>query len=255
MAAAATAAAAVDAGKIKGIFLDNEAIHIEHMTAKFPNIISVKVPHTDRFLDIPRGRSPTPALEAYITSLGKNLYCDYFKGYSYRFLYDPVAGINPDILDNLKRAAAVFKPTLPAVPFHVLFDWDRTLTKFEGWIPLPSHILTNAMKEDMIIFLFGGRERLKLIRETISELVADRITVAILTNNVACNESIFTELVRAFHPLIQTIICGRFFEYNKPRALASSELFRKLSGGSRRTRRKYKKCGCKGRSRSISRKH
>ncbi len=124
-----------------------------------------------------------------------------------------------------------------------IFDWDRTLTKFEG-VSLVEMDLGNFKKkdkitpfytpeqvrEDSLIFLMGGTERLQRIRGVLKMLSDRKVDIIILTNNANCPDA---ESLTLFRRLVQhlmganinfRIISALAYEGNKGLALEQTIL-------------------------------
>lgn len=150
---------------------------------------------------------------------------------------------------------------LPGSAKFAIFDWDRTITKFEGWLA-ESSVLEDmakpkpesaALRKDLLLFICGGSERLEMIKTNINRLIGEGVAVFVMTNNSGCGKPDFTNLVAELDPRIK-IICSRSYNKNKGEAFVKSGFFkvpapkggyrknrvtrnRKFAGGRRSTRR------------------
>lgn len=238
-----------------GVFFDNAARHIEELDG-FPNMLTVKVDETAPHIGDMSMDGDTP-LAALIASLPKpNLYLDVIRSLGvHTDSYDPRSGIVTAGLGTyhdtiLKHIQSLRRKNNHDLLHYVIFDWDRTLTKFEGLYP-ENEIFTRAgiadeptkaqYREDMLRYLFGGYDkppiqfgatllpgtfRLDTIRAFITWLLMpeNRIAVFILTNNKSCGTDNFTNTVKAFHPGINPahIICSYPLGGDKGLAVANS---------------------------------
>lgn len=117
--------------------------------------------------------------------------------------YD-LAGADADLALFLRRATFVFEPTvtdgLTLVQMRdieqwsayagprggkLLFDFDRTLTRMNGfpWIPTRK---TPAHMTGLIKYLFGSPERLVAFLHMMDVVTSRGVEVHVLTNNVMC---------------------------------------------------------------------
>lgn len=113
-----------------------------------------------------------------------------------------------------------------------IFDWDRTLTMFEGLVlgrgsvrnllqqfikmtPLKSakhdslqDFIKEITSEDILLYLLGGEERLAKIREMFQNCYYNKISIYILTNNgLAKDNDSFSEiLAKLFDGIPYTLI-------------------------------------------------
>ena len=238
-----------------GVFFDNAARHIEELDG-FPNMLTVKVDETAPHIGDMSMDGDTP-LAALIASLPKpNLYLDTIRSLGvHTDHYDPRSGIVTTGLGTyhdtiLNHIQSLRRENSHDLLHYVIFDWDRTLTKFEGFysedeVFASAGIVEESKKaqyrEDMLRYLFGGYDtppiqfgatllpgtfRLDVIRAFITWLLMpeNRIAVFILTNNRSCGAPNFTNTVKAFHSGIDPkhILCSRPFDGDKGLAAASS---------------------------------
>jgi len=185
---------------------------------------------------------------------------------------------------NIENGAVRSIPRLPPVSETphiqtIILDWDRTLTLFEGVVMRTTTFRDNGylrgldasmkaqyaidnpglvcpdtfvggmepiMPEDMLIYLFGGRDRLEIIRSWLYRMNREGKKIVILTNNsVARNtepfRNGFLQLLSAFLPKLRgqyrtinhptppeplvadyTIICSADYGNNKALALRTN---------------------------------
>jgi len=238
-----------------GVFFDNAGIHIAEL-ATFPNIGLVKVDDSGPHIPTMSMDGDTP-LAALIASLPKpNLYLDVIRSLGiHTDSYDPRSGIVTTGFETYQKIVIDHIASLRSTHTHdlshyVIFDWDRTLTKFEGLfmedeifprVGIVDESIKTQYREDMLRYLFGGYDRppimfgdtlipgifrLDAIRDFITWLLTpeNRIAVFILTNNRSCGTGNFINTVRAFHPGIKPahIICSYPLGGDKGLAAAAS---------------------------------
>jgi hypothetical protein len=146
-------------------------------------------------------------------------------------------------------------------PRTAVFDWDRTLTMVEGirlgQVPpgiiretvaqyYPGLVPVNYV-EDMLIYLCGGLQRLKSLRNMFVYLRANSIDIKILTNNPAAGNPRSTSL---FKELVNTLVaipgydvevwCSYFPPYNGDKGMVMREKFPALCGMAGGRRRRHK---------------
>jgi hypothetical protein len=234
---------------IRGVFLDNAQEHIDTIGARFRNIRTIKIPDSGNMYNpgapiVGTGIYKLPFnedndLTKLIESLGVNVYADALPAVGVKVdAYDTRSGIEVDTVETMMEHINTMLET-PAEPVYAIFDWDRTLTRFEGWYTIESiaqslaHprrrdkiILTvedmQKMKEDRLLYLFEGYERLGWIRYVLNTLFERGVIVCILSNNRACTTPEFREMIQLLDSRIQHIICSYTNVYygNKAAALA-----------------------------------
>lgn len=208
----------------RAIFFDNDAEKIAQVRANCPGITSVKIPESH---DVPLIPLTVEPVKTYSDKFLLNSYVDLLRLTKNAVPYDEVSGIRETHLEPL--AALPDGPTSA-----VLFDWDRTLTLFEGvyTIPYLAPLLesvralpkyagitvgyfTKQFLEDMLIYLFGGEERLGMIRRTMQQLHDRGIRIFILTNNGSCTERWFLSYVQTLIPFFKAeqLLCSRNAPY------------------------------------------
>jgi len=174
-----------------GIFFDDDEVNTHSVAGKL-NIKTVKIPKTDGpILEIPISSFVNNAswdgTHEYIDLLRKaNVTTD---------LYDALSGIQEAQIDELNT----WLDTIPEDKYKntaAIFDWDRTLTVFEGIFPYSTilayinyyglndskDIITNSM----LTYLFGGIDRLTMIKDMLDMLSGKGVQIFILTNNGSC---------------------------------------------------------------------
>jgi len=167
----------------------------------------------------------------------KNVYYLMLTENNIRPFYDNLSGIQEPQINALKEWVTNTKGRR-----DVFFDWDYTLSMFNGvFIPvippgsslkgvykayLWKTIPTERIYEDMLLFLMGGKERLALLRSMFKFLKDAGIKITILTNNPLCidpyKKNVFKNLVYKLcgHTNVK-FICGaeKKFDYDKGLAL------------------------------------
>jgi hypothetical protein len=224
----------------KTIFFDNDEEKVGQFRGK-PGIIAVKISETYG----PVGESDPKSYYFFQELLkNKNTYLAFLRSGKWRDSFDGESGIhsirpNPDGPPRIPDSIYGFNEDLiaphPELKYFV-FDWDRTLTLFEGVVMTPSTTfdpskggylksmrdsfggspsiqakiddLSPVTPEDMLLYLFGGSARLEAIRGWMRSLKTGDRQIIILTNNGSCGNKGFTELVDAFMPGCK-IVCSR----------------------------------------------
>jgi hypothetical protein len=263
-----------------GIFFDNDKRHIIEVSTLCNSIKTVKIPESAKpyvvkkiedigtyFAGIStklrtiqdsdtrdrlRGQAIINRSFTYYLSLpdfSENLYtqCIYDWAKYTDTVWDFKSGIGDGHISQLNEWIA----ETAEIPNRVaIFDWDRTLTQFEGLITYMSVLdwikskqtasNTNAttilakFHEDTLIFLLGGIDRLTKIRTMLHDLQERGIAVCILTNNRACNNKLDNPIYVLTAQLLGntnfTLICSRPepFKGNKGLTLQYQPKFAKL---------------------------
>ena len=225
-AAAANAAAAVNAAAAHydyAIFFDNEPkriVEVETYCSK--NIQCVKVNETEGLRDL---AFADPRFKQFLTSIGINADNNQY------YARVSAAGVPGDALDLLSGInAKEFKILNDWIEEHgrskraAIFDWDRTLTVFEGYFSdadIAGHyrirqeeLNTAVYQNDKLIYLMGGQERLNQIRQMFALLYENNIDVIILTNNGGCIKPEFDLMMNYLLPEPRTYqkICSKLYD-------------------------------------------
>jgi len=208
------------------IFFDNDETQIRSVE-RYCNkqITLVKIPEsTTGFI-----RFDTSPLSDYILGFEGNRYLEFAR--TYLGLpddhYDPLSGIQESHMDT----ARTWLETTSAVPRAAFFDWDRTISVFEGFLDL-SHPKSKPFVEavgfdlvltDMITYICGGIERRDALRLFFNELVSAGVDLYVLTNNKVCGSDFYTQVVKnLFGEIPVKIICGKMFGFEKGFALTKT---------------------------------
>jgi hypothetical protein len=232
------------------LFLDNDVFQHRLVRHILPKIEHIHIPESKT----PPKVQDLVQIQRYIElvsghSLTTNRYIE--RAYSIRkrptHNYDPMSGIQEvhvyQVEDWIQR-------TERTNPRALLIDWDRTLTMFEGYFGDDEGEIQGDRSqyyEDVLIFLFGGIQRLQMIRSMLQRARIAKIDLYIVTNNGGCNDpkSGFNNFIaQLFQTIPYTIICGKDFKGHKGFALANYPQFHKMlvsqaaAGGTRRKRRR-----------------
>jgi hypothetical protein len=242
-----------------GVFIDNNAKHIAEIGAqRFKNMLPVLVNETKNLQPLPVN---DPVMEKYFARFPGNNYAEFIKTNTKDDTFDPLSGVPKIYLDDTEKYIDTLIKANPTGRYYVIFDWDRTLTMFEGFIP-PDICYAQSYKckadskewwQHMLEYLFGGKERLTMIRDFITKMIDKGVDIFILTNNGICARTMFLVLVKALHEGIKKdhILCSRpkggdkgltakdsaFFEEEAPISNGSGGSI----GGSRKRRRQKKR--------------
>jgi hypothetical protein len=191
------------------IFFDNKKEHLDEVHTKHRNIKLVKVPDAKgSYFPKPLSMNSGP-LKTMIDSLGPNAYVDLLKSSGIDTdAYDPVSGIEQNHIRILNRWLTNTKDSSNNSR-AAIFDWDRTLTKVEGFYPLYKG-QERHMFEDTLLYLFGGHKRLLKIRGMLQHLATEGVEIFILTNNEASITTFYKRMIHVLSPHIplENIICA-----------------------------------------------
>jgi hypothetical protein len=195
----------------KAIFFDNDKKKIEQVRKACGNIITlVEVQETSssgpfeyfgtKWMNHLRNRLADKTYFDYLASLGQTDTLDKFSGIQKRHL---------DALEEWIKTTADY-PRRAAI-----FDWDRTLTMFEGF---SLNFYEGLSYEPVLRYLLGGDVRYQALLSMFQTLHALNIQIIILTNNGACgspdNEDyrlFFQEMSKELlYTIPFTLICSRY---------------------------------------------
>lgn len=189
------------------IFFDNKKDHLDEVYTKHRNIKLVKIPDAKgSYFPKPLPMNSGP-LKTLIDSLGPNAYVDLLKTRGVDAdAYDPVSGIEQNHIRILNRWLT---NTNQDGKRAAIFDWDRTLTKVEGFYPLYKG-QERHMFEDTLLYLFGGHKRLLKIRAMFQYLSEQGVEIFILTNNEASITTFYKRMIHVLSPHIplENIVCA-----------------------------------------------
>jgi hypothetical protein len=254
-----------DDGKIVpppiAVFFDNDAANFRGFE-NFPRVLTVKIPETSH-------DAPNVPFDTFVGPLGLEGNTYYQLLTESKFLgdaYDSASGVTREILNDVYDAWVESNPSIK----YFIFDWDRTLTQFEGIVLRASKFYRDhplggtddCSYEDMLIYLFGGGARLGKMREWIGFLQGEGIEIIILTNNGSCfdvdaagKESIhkgFKAVVDTLAPGCRIICSGNPSGHAGRKDVAMWALMpRAITGGRRKSKKKMRttKRGAKSKSR------
>jgi len=206
------------------IFFDNEQNNITSVGSICPTITSIKVPESERkniyspaYPIIKYNQSP---LKEYIIINGFET-----NGY-YRFClgagqvddtFDSVSGLKQEHSAILSNWIQSTDPTTKRV---AIFDWDRTITLFEGILGGNQASTLNELfekygvsddpnpVESALLYLCGGAGRLGMLRGMFQNCVNNNVDVIILTNNNSASGVPFQEIIRGIAPSARVIVSG-----------------------------------------------
>ncbi len=228
-----------------GIFFDNDAHKVEQVTSACGNIIEgVNIPETsgefyekyeEKFMKQLRERFEDTTFFDYMASKYDGDYIDKLSGIRKTHI--------DTLLDWMERTKELTRRA-------AIFDWDRTLTVFEGFPIVQYEGLTY---NHILTYLFGGDKRLAAVRRVFQLLNENNIQIIILTNNGACGNP-EDEYIRIYfqgmvnkllNGIPYTLICSRLPPFNghKGEAIKADSRFTKCAtrGGRRKKQRKTKK--------------
>lgn len=194
------------------IFFDNDPNQIKFVKSFCNTIRCVKVEHSDYIKNIPW--SPD-VIDGYKRSLGKNYYAMLMEKTDNKLHYDPISGLSEADFAQLEEWINTLRNAADVIYKVAIFDWDRTISKFEGVslgftenLELYKDILhiddpaltEERMMEDMLIYICGGAERLARLRDMFVMLATNGIDIIILTNNGGCYKPSFKAMVDKLLP-------------------------------------------------------
>jgi hypothetical protein len=243
------------------IFFDDSETHIGSFGEYYSKIKGVKIPATH-----PLEETPIDAVKDALrdtmdpTGEGMDLYINLIKSLNKPILlndpYDSASGIQASHIDELRTwldGLALDNYSKVAV----IFDWDRTITMFEGIIKynlLQSKMtqqdlaedMQNKINESMMTYLLGGKVRHTMINNMLNMLSEKGVQIFILTNNLSCGVGEdFTKYVTLLTDKIPVanILCSFPAPYrgNKRAYLDSNPHFSLLKTPTTGGRRRYKK--------------
>ena len=226
----------------KAIFFDNEEIHFQKFLG-CDSVTLVKIPSSKILEEKPWSEYSAVNIDNTYFSVMKTIYTgDY---------YDKSSGIQAEHIDMLHKWSAETSGLTRAI----LLDWDRTITQVEGFIcpydaqkmeeykstlireldsQSPDFIkevsilrgLPNITAEDMLLYLIGGKERLKQIREMLDFSHKKGIQIVIITNALSSQSPVFDELLdKLFNKIPYTKISSRFAPFYGDKYLALQPRF------------------------------
>ena len=211
------------------IFFENDGgqqLHVASSCRKPCNIEIVKIPESRSIGDLPWS---FPPLQKLITdnNLYENTYLTFIQSHGIQGdQYDEKSGIQQPHLEVLQ---AWIERTKDQTPRVALFDWDRTITVFEGnYYPACRKMLSETpegvpegLERDTVEYLCGGRSRVALIQEMFQLCQDNGIDITILTNNTQCTDFLedFERLLKTFGDFTFNYICSLQFNGNKGLAL------------------------------------
>ena len=243
------------------IFFDDSATHIESFRVHYSKIKGVQIPATNPLEETPIDAVKDEFRDAMDpTGEGMDPYINLIKSLGRPVLlndpYDPVSGIRASHIDELRTwldGLALEDYSKVAV----IFDWDRTISMFEGIIKysiLQSKMteqeltedMQNKINESMITYLLGGMNRLTMIRNMFNMLSEKGVQIFILTNNRSCgvgnNYTKYVTLLTDKIP-VANILCSYPLPHggDKKAYLDSNPHFSLLKTPTTGGRRRYKK--------------
>jgi hypothetical protein len=206
------------------IFFDNEQNNLVTVGSICPSINVVKVPESHRTSIYD---PPYPTIKYDQSPLKEYIILNRFEtnGY-YRFCiaadqtddtFDHISGLNYEhatILNNWIQSTAGSKKCV------AIFDWDRTITLFEGVLGGSSKSSFEELfekydvtddpnpVESALLYLCGGAGRLTMVRNMFQNCVNNNVDVIILTNNPTATGVPFQQLIKAIAPSSRVIISG-----------------------------------------------
>ena len=242
---AAAAAAEIAADFQAAIFFDNARDHIDQVNQSCPkNVLAVKVAESVGIFYDENGRKvPYPVIPfdstpfiSYLATIGPNVYQRFLASCNYvADSFDQISGISAT---DIETGQGWLRDTTGVASRAALFDWDRTLTKFEGNYDLKHPMIAPYLERfyaaepaqsyetiinDAVIYFCGGAERLASLRAFMRQLSDAGVSIFVLTNNGNCGLEFYNDLTRAFFQDIPFAgaICSRHVK--NPRTLRTGD--------------------------------
>jgi hypothetical protein len=190
-----------------GIFFDNDKDHIEHV-GYCSGITCVKVGAIED-----TGKNLVSKFPDYVgfyellSDEGQDAYDELAQsGLFKQEEYDKLSGIQAK---HVQICKAWLEKTNDLEKRVALFDFDRTLTLFEGLDPAVIGV-NGVTVEGLANYLFGGTRRANMLKEMITELSDKGVSIKVLTNNGLCGHPIqlVERIAKTLHPDIE-FICSR----------------------------------------------
>lgn len=193
----------------RGIFFDNEQSNIDNMRRYFDHTIeSVKVADTEGFKKDERSKLNDDYVRMVMADGIPNKYIQILEKMS-GDVFDEKSGMTDKDIETCMAWCADSTIDTPKV---AMFDWDRTLTRSEGFETVGSLASTIvAVKEsygltmtkdelaiDMLFYLFGGQDRISKLNAMFTACKENNVAIYILTNNLIAKQLIFGELLDKF---------------------------------------------------------
>jgi len=217
------------------IFFDDNTKNIEDMRKN----IGCKVVQIDKettvneFISDPPDQAEYPNLRMF----NKNTYVEYNDLRNSTALNDRAnTGITESDVGRLKTWVKRNR----GHPTIAIFDWDRTISVVEGvHFPKPPMAWQDigVREKDVMLYLLGGKERRKMMKEMFEFLYDENVEVFILTKNRGCPAytDYFLDMVRlvagSSFPLSH-LICSREYA-KKSEALKKNVEYMRFTNGDR----------------------
>ena len=180
------------------IFLDNDAQHIDNWQRHFPNSRTMKIDDTA----INSLGNKNTYYNGYITNYGTNTYTELLRGSNNKIEpFNPSNGITQADVSSILNWVHGNTTNRIAV-----FDWDRTLSVLEGAIMpigrLWNDPLYNCNPADALNYMFGGTERVELIKNMFNTLHSEGVEIFIITNsaNAQNNRPTMLQVIKLMDP-------------------------------------------------------
>jgi hypothetical protein len=246
------------------IFFDNDNKNILTVSSGFSCITAVKIPESEPFAapyykSYPQMLLTQEPLASYVERFQDNSYYQFLiKSRIRDDTYDELSGIKQVHIDLLNRWIGDTKNKGERV---AVFDWDRTISLFEGAIGHANEAYTTQSEfeavgindpnpvESTLLYLCGGPERLAMLRGMFNTCRQNGVDIIIFTNNASVlNMPLFREAVYGITPGIKVICSANptldpSIKGNKGLVLKTDEQFSELclSSGGRKKRKTLRK--------------
>ena len=217
----------------RAIFFDNDQKNLDSMSGVCRicrDVQCVKINDSGRGYLIPW---TNPDVVKYVEDKQANSYYLLCKTVFADASFDKLSGIHESHI----QMYIAWKEDTPGFRRAAIFDWDRTISLFEGIAIHPesktiaelkgSYIkalralpgqedkakilegLPDVTAHDTLIYLLGGEARLKMMRDLFQDCQSSGIDIIIISNNSACKFPVFNQLLQElFQTIPYTLICS-----------------------------------------------
>ena len=216
------------------IFFDDNVKNIEDMKTNIGcKVVQIDKEAVNEFISDPPDQAEYPNLKMF----NRNTYVEYNDLRNSTALNDRAnTGITESDFNRLKTWVKRNR----SHPTIAIFDWDRTISVVEGvHFPKPPMVWQDlgVKEKDVMLYLLGGKERRKMMKEMFEFLNHENVEVFILTKNRGCPAytDYFLDMVRLVagpsFPFSH-LICSREYA-KKSQALQKNMEYMRFTKGDR----------------------
>jgi hypothetical protein len=233
------------------IFFDDNSKNIEDMRKNIGcKAVEINKEAVNEFISNPPSKAEYPNLEMF----DRNTYVEYNDLRNTRSKnHRANTGVTKGDITRLEKWVKQNRKH----PTIAIFDWDRTISVVEGvHFPQPPNTWSDfsIREKDVMLYLLGGKDRRKRMKEMFNFLYKENVEVFILTKNGACPTDYFLDMVR--------LVAGQRFQEDhlicsseyatKSEALKKNNEFNRVTKGDRLICQARKANGQRCTSHSIS---